>query len=107
MTAALYDVVLSDQLPNLAARGIHVLGAEASYARQVGVKHPQPDAGDAKAVVRWNAAVKAVVALSMRLRLSPQSRAPNNPTRPGSKSQRELSVYEKMALQEGDHDGVA
>src|SRR5262245_16897766 len=29
MTAALYDVVLSDHLPNLAAHGIHVLGAEA------------------------------------------------------------------------------
>jgi hypothetical protein len=28
----------------------HVLGAEASYARQVGVKHPQPDSADAKAV---------------------------------------------------------
>jgi hypothetical protein len=28
----------------------HVLGAEASYARQLGIKRPQPDAGDAKAI---------------------------------------------------------
>jgi hypothetical protein len=28
----------------------HVLGAEAAYARKVGVKHPQPDLGDTKAV---------------------------------------------------------
>ena len=28
----------------------HVLGAEAAYARKVGVKHPQPNLGDTKAV---------------------------------------------------------
>jgi hypothetical protein len=28
----------------------HVLGAEAAYARQVGVKHPQPELGDTKAI---------------------------------------------------------
>jgi hypothetical protein len=28
----------------------HVLGAEAAYARKLGVKHPQPDLGDTKAV---------------------------------------------------------
>jgi hypothetical protein len=28
----------------------HVLGAEAAYARQVGIKHPQPDLGDRKAI---------------------------------------------------------
>ena len=28
----------------------HVLGAEAAYARQVGVKHPQPELGDSKAI---------------------------------------------------------
>jgi hypothetical protein len=62
-------------------------------------------AGDDKALPRWNGAVKALLGLSQRLRLSPQSRAPNNPTRPGSKSERRLSVYERMAL-EGE-DGTA
>jgi predicted RNase H-like HicB family nuclease len=28
----------------------HVLGAEAAYARKVGVKHPQPELGDTKAI---------------------------------------------------------
>jgi hypothetical protein len=28
----------------------HVLGAEVAYARQVGIKHPQPQVGDAKAI---------------------------------------------------------
>jgi hypothetical protein len=28
----------------------HVLGAEAAYGRQIGVKHPQPELGDTKAV---------------------------------------------------------
>jgi hypothetical protein len=37
---------------------------------------------------------RAVIALSMRLRLSPQSRMANNPSRP----QPPLSAYEKMSL---------
>jgi phage terminase small subunit len=41
--------------------------------------------------------VRAMTALSMRLRLSPQARAPNNPTRP----QPTTSHYDKMRL---DHD---
>ena len=28
----------------------HVLGAEAAYARQIGIKHPQPELGDTRAV---------------------------------------------------------
>jgi hypothetical protein len=63
-------------------------------------------AGDGRAVVRWNAATKAMVSLSMRLRLSPQSRAPNNPSRPGGKQERKLSYYEQQALLEGG-DGSA
>jgi phage terminase small subunit len=37
-------------------------------------------------------AIKSMVALSMRLRLSPQARAPNNPSRATARS----SVYEEM-----------
>jgi phage terminase small subunit len=37
---------------------------------------------------------RATIALAMRLRLSPQARAPNNPTR----SAPQLSAYEKMRL---------
>jgi phage terminase small subunit len=40
-------------------------------------------------------AVRAIVSLSMRLRLSPQARAPNNP---GSKRQQPISYYEEARL---------
>jgi hypothetical protein len=62
--------------------------------------------GDDKALARWNGATKAMVSLSMRLRLSPQSRQPNNPSRPGSRPERPLSYYEQQALLEGE-DGSA
>jgi hypothetical protein len=64
-------------------------------------------AGDDRAVVRWNAATKAMLGLAMRLRLSPQARAPNNPSRPGSRPERPLSYYEQQALLEADGDGSA
>jgi phage terminase small subunit len=43
-------------------------------------------------------ASRAMVALSMRLRLSPQSRAANNPTRPTPR----LSAYEMEALRNAE-----
>jgi hypothetical protein len=43
-------------------------------------------------------ASRAMVALSMRLRLSPQARAPNNPTRPAPR----LSAYEMEALRDAE-----
>jgi hypothetical protein len=63
-------------------------------------------AGDAQALGRWNGAVKAMLGLAMRLRLSPQARAPNNPSRPGAKPERALSYYEQQALREGDDGGA-
>ena len=61
-------------------------------------------AGDDKALVRWEKATKAMVALSMRLRLSPQSRQPNNPSRP-SRPEPATSYYDRMALEEGGEGG--
>jgi hypothetical protein len=58
--------------------------------------------GDDKALTRWAQAIKSMVALSMRLRLSPQARAPNNPSRPG-RPEPVMSYYDRMRLeQEGD-----
>jgi hypothetical protein len=54
------------------------------------------------ALSRWSQATKAMVALSLRLRLSPQSRAPNNPTRPQA-VQRPTSYYDRAHL-DGDAD---
>jgi hypothetical protein len=58
-------------------------------------------AGDHKALARWEKATKAMVALSMRLRLSPQSRAPNNPSRP-SQPEPVMSYYDRMELEGRD-----
>jgi hypothetical protein len=44
-------------------------------------------------------AVRALVALSMRLRLSPQARQPNNPKRP-----EQLSAYEIARLKDAEED---
>jgi hypothetical protein len=43
---------------------------------------------------------KAMSALSMRLRLSPQARQPNRPTRPV-----QISYYDQMRLENGNDDG--
>jgi hypothetical protein len=55
-------------------------------------------AGDDKALARWEKAVKSMVALSMRLRLSPQARAPHT-SRP-DKPPAPLSYYDRMRLAE-------
>jgi hypothetical protein len=49
-------------------------------------------------LVVFEKANRASIALSMRLRLSPQARAPNNPTRQPPP----LSAYEKMRLHDGE-----
>ena len=56
---------------------------------------------DKEALPRWTQATKAMVTLSMRLRLSPQARAPNNPSRPQSRREQPTSYYDRVHL-EGD-----
>jgi hypothetical protein len=46
---------------------------------------------------------RAMISLSMRLRLSPQARAPNNPSRP--QSQASSSVYDRIRLETETDDG--
>jgi len=47
----------------------------------------------------WEKANRNMVALSARLRLCPQSRQPNNPTR---RPPERVSYYEREALEHGD-----
>ena len=47
----------------------------------------------------WEKAVRAMSGLALRLRLSPQSRMPNNPTR---RPPERVSYYEREALEHGD-----
>jgi hypothetical protein len=47
---------------------------------------------------------RATLAFARQLRLSPLGRAPTTPSRP-TKPKPELSIYERMALEEPDDDG--
>jgi hypothetical protein len=96
------DLVASAKAEHFRASDLPLLSA---YCRAIALERRSAQelaAGDDKALARWERAVKAMVALSMRLRLSPQSRAPNNPSRPGGKPERPLSVYERMSLEAED-----
>lgn len=76
----------------------------AAYCRAIALERSAAQAladGDAKALPNWNGAVKAMGLLSMRLRLSPQARAPNNPSRPSpSRPAPTMSYYDRMKLEE-------
>jgi hypothetical protein len=70
---------------------------EETLARQI--------AKEDKALLRWERACKVMTMLSMRLRLSPQSRSPTHPSRPNPNGARAPSLpnyYETMRLQSGD-----
>jgi hypothetical protein len=101
------DLVATSKPDAFRASDLPLLSA---YTRAIALERRSAEelaAGDDKALARWEKATKAMVALSMRLRLSPQSRQAHNPTRPGSRVERPLSYYERHALlQEGGEDGA-
>jgi hypothetical protein len=70
---------------------------EATALAERSMAKMQKDDAAAVWLHRWEKSTRVMTALSMRLRLSPQSLAPNNPTRP-----RPMSAYEKMALEDED-----
>jgi len=92
------DLVSASKPGHFRASDLPLLSA---YVRAIALELA---AGDTKALTRWERAVKSMVALSMRLRLSPQSRAANNPTRPGSKTESMPSYFDRMTLLEGVPD---
>jgi phage terminase small subunit len=69
---------------------------EAVAMAERAVEELQRDDAPARSLMLWEKATRVMTALSMRLRLSPQSRAPNAPKR------EKLSAYEKMALERED-----
>jgi phage terminase small subunit len=89
VTAEKADHFRSSDLPLL------VQYCEAAALAEWAVKELQHDDAKAAWLTRWEKANRVLVALSARLRICPQSRQPNNPTRPKS-----TSYYEEMALQE-------
>jgi len=76
---------------------------EAAALAKRAVKELQRDDAEAKWLSRWEKATRTMTALSMRLRISPQARMPNNPKRPDRPS-----YYERMALEDdADADAAA
>ena len=100
------DLVASAKAEHFRASDLPLLCA---YCRAIAVEVRSAQelaAGDDRALGRWEKAVKSMVALSMRLRLSPQSRAPNNPSRP-SRSEPVMSYFDRMELEGVSHDAGA
>jgi hypothetical protein len=75
--------------------------AEACALAKKAVDALQRDLPGPRWLALWQAATKVMQGLSMRLRLSPQSRQPHNPSR---KPPERLSFYDRMVL-EGEADG--
>jgi hypothetical protein len=76
---------------------VHAIALEAALARQINK--------DGDVLPRWERACKVMTALSMRLRLSPQSRTPTHTApRPSSNSAalQPVNYFDKMRLENGD-----
>jgi hypothetical protein len=74
-----------------------------AYCRAVALEARSARERDDKALARWERAIKAMVALSMRLRLSPQARAPNNPSRSGPRAPAPtVNFYDRMRMEQED-----
>jgi phage terminase small subunit len=99
--AVFIDLVASSKAEHFRPSDLPLLSA---YCRCIVLERRSAQelaAGDHKALARWEKATKAMVALSMRLRLSPKSRAPNNPSRP-SQPEPVMSYYDRMELEGRD-----
>lgn len=79
---------------------VHACATEPALARKL--------ADDDKALLKWERVCKTMIAISMRLRLSPQSRTPTHPSRPNPDGVRlsptPMNYFERMALQNGGDD---
>ena len=74
---------------------------EAVALAERAAKALQSDDAERVWLTRWDKATKVMVSLAMRLRISPQSRAPNNPSRPAGPAPTP-SAYEVMALEQSN-----
>jgi hypothetical protein len=72
---------------------------EATALAELSIKEMQKKDAAPIWLHRWEKATRVMTALSMRLRLSPQSLAANNPSRP-----KPMSYYEKVALEAADEE---
>ena len=89
MTAERADHFRPSDLPLL------IQYTEAATLAERAMRALQDDDAPSVWLTRWEKATRTMVALSARLRICPQSRQPNNPTRP-----KPTSYYEQMALED-------
>ena len=72
---------------------------EAAALAERSMRELQHDDAKATWLTRWEKACRTLTALSARLRICPQARQPNRPTRP-----ERTSYYEQMALEDSDEE---
>jgi hypothetical protein len=100
--AIFLDIVASTRPEHFQPSDLPLLCA---YARACALEARAAREPDAKALARWEKAIKAMAMLSMRLRLSPQARAPNNPSRSGPRPPAPtVSFYDRMRLEQESGD---
>jgi hypothetical protein len=79
---------------------VHACAVEATLAKYI--------AKDEKALLRWEKACRVLTSLSMRLRLSPQSRTPTHTApRPSLERPKPANYYETMRLATNGEDEEA
>jgi phage terminase small subunit len=95
-------VVMTEKATHFTASDLSLLVqyCEACALAERAIAHLQRNTAP-RWLTTWQTAVKVMKDLAMRLRLSPQSRQPNNPSR---KAPERLSFYDRMVL-EGEADG--
>jgi hypothetical protein len=74
---------------------------EAASLADRAMRELQHDAAPERWLRAWEKAVRAMSGLALRLRLSPQSRMPNNPTR---RPPERVSYYERQELEAHDNE---
>jgi phage terminase small subunit len=96
-------VVMTEKPTHFTASDLSLLVqyCEACGLAERAIAHLQRDNAAPRWLTIWQAAVKAMKDLAMRLRISPQSRMPHNPSR---KPPERLSFYDRMQI-EGELDG--
>jgi phage terminase small subunit len=72
---------------------------EAAALAERAIKEMQGDGAPERWLTVWEKSVRMMKDLALRLRLSPQSRMPNNPTR---RSPERISYYERQELEAHD-----
>jgi phage terminase small subunit len=99
--AVFLQVVMAERAEHFRQSDLALLTqyCEAAALAERAIEKLQRDNAAAHWLDVWQAALKAMKDLAMRLRLAPQSRQPNNPTRP-----QRMSYYQRQALAEGGDD---